>query len=156
MTFSGTDPTSGIASCTKTTYSGPDSGGTTVSGTCTDNAGNVSAPSTFNLKYDATPPSVNASPARAPDANGWYNHAVAVSFTGSDGTSGIDTCTSASYGGPDAAGATLSGTCTDKAVTTRRTGRSRSSTTRRRPFSRSRSRGRPTRPGGTTTRSRYP
>ncbi len=115
VTFSGSDPTSGIASCTQAAYSGPDSGSATVSGTCTDKAGNVSAPSTFNLKYDATPPSVNASPARPPDTNGWYNHAVGVSFAGSDATSGIDSCTSASYGGPDSAGATLSGTCTDKA-----------------------------------------
>ena len=115
VTFSGTDPMSGIASCTQTAYSGPDSGSATVTGTCTDKAGNVSAPSTFSLKYDSTPPSVSGSPARAPDAGGWYNHAVAVAFTGSDATSGIDTCSSASYGGPDAPGATLTGTCTDKA-----------------------------------------
>ncbi len=115
VTFAGSDPTSGIASCTKTTFSGPDNGSAVVTGTCTDVAGNVSAPSTFNLKFDATPPSVNANPARPPDANGWYNHPVGVSFTGSDATSGIDTCTSASYSGPDSAGATLSGTCTDKA-----------------------------------------
>jgi hypothetical protein len=115
VTFAGTDPTSGIASCTSSTYSGPDSGSATVSGTCTDNAGNASAASVYSFKYDATPPSVSASPARPPDANGWYNHAIAVAFTGSDATSGIDTCTSASYGGPDTAGATVTGTCTDKA-----------------------------------------
>jgi hypothetical protein len=115
VTFAGTDATSGIASCTQTTYNGPDSGSATVGGTCTDNAGNVSASSTFGLKYDSTPPSVSASPARPPDANGWYNHAVGVSFTGSDSTSGIDSCTASSYGGPDSAGATLTGTCTDKA-----------------------------------------
>jgi hypothetical protein len=115
ITFTGTDATSGIASCTQTSYSGPDSGGTTVTGTCTDVAGNVSAPSSFSLKYDATPPSVSANPARPPDANGWYNHAVGVSFTGSDSTSGIDSCNTATYSGPDAAGATVTGTCTDKA-----------------------------------------
>ncbi len=115
VTFTGTDATSGIASCTQTSYSGPDSGGATVSGTCTDVAGNVSAASSFNLKYDSTPPSVSGTPARAPDANGWYNHAVGIAFTGSDATSGIDSCTSANYGGPDAPGATVTGTCTDKA-----------------------------------------
>ncbi len=115
VTFTGSDPTSGIASCTQATYGGPDNGSAVVSGTCTDVAGNVSAASSFNVKYDATPPSVTATPARAPDANGWYNHAVAVAFTGSDSTSGIDSCSSASYGGPDSAGATLTGTCTDKA-----------------------------------------
>jgi hypothetical protein len=115
VTFTGTDATSGIASCTQTTYSGPDSGGAVVTGTCTDVAGNVSAPSMFNLKYDATPPSVTGAAARAPDSNGWYNHPVGVAFTGSDATSGINSCTSATYGGPDTPGATVSGTCTDNA-----------------------------------------
>jgi hypothetical protein len=115
VTFAGNDATSGIASCTQTTYSGPDSGSAAVTGTCTDNAGNVSDPFTYNLKYDSTPPSVTASAARPPDANGWYNHAVGVTFNGSDSTSGIDSCTSASYSGPDSSAATVQGTCTDKA-----------------------------------------
>jgi hypothetical protein len=115
VTFTGTDATSGIASCTSTSFSGPDSGSASVSGTCTDVAGNTSAPSSFALKYDATPPAVTPSPARPADANGWYTHAVSVAFPGSDPTSGIDSCTSASYGGPDAASATVQGSCTDKA-----------------------------------------
>src|SRR5205085_7342392 len=89
-----------------------------VSGTCRDVAGNVSAPFSFALKYDATPPSVNASPARDADAGGWYNHPVSVSFGGSDATSGVDACTSASYGGPDTSGTTISGNCNDKAGNT--------------------------------------
>ena len=115
VTFAGTDPTSGIASCTQTTYSGPDSGSAVVTGTCTDVAGNVSASSTFGLKFDSTPPSVTASPARPPDANGWYTHSIAATFAGTDSTSGIDSCTSATYAGPDTSSASLSGTCTDKA-----------------------------------------
>ena len=115
VSFTGSDATSGIASCTSTTFSGPDSGSASVSGTCTDVAGNTSAPSSYSLKYDATPPTVTPSPARPPDANGWYNHPVSVAFSGSDSTSGIDSCTSASYSGPDAAAATVQGTCTDKA-----------------------------------------
>src|SRR5581483_10807686 len=101
VAFSGSDATSGIASCQQVSYGGPDSGTASVSGTCTDVAGNVSAPAAFALKYDATPPGVSASPARDPDANGWYNHAVGVTFNGTDSTSGIDSCTSGSYGGPD-------------------------------------------------------
>jgi hypothetical protein len=115
VTFAGTDATSGIASCQQVAYNGPDGAGAGVSGTCRDVAGNVSAPSSFTLKYDATPPSVSPSPERGPDANGWYNHAVSVSFGGSDATSGLDSCTSASYGGPDTGSATLTGNCTDKA-----------------------------------------
>jgi hypothetical protein len=115
VSFSGSDPTSGIASCQQVSYSGPDSASAGASGTCRDNAGNVSSPFSYALKYDSTPPSVSPSAARAPDANGWYNHAVTVAFSGSDGISGVDSCTSASYGGPDASGASLSGSCSDKA-----------------------------------------
>src|SRR5262249_1832941 len=112
--FSGTDSLSGVASCTSATYGGPDNGSASVAGTCTDNAGN-SATTTFGFKYDGTPPNVNASPGRAPDANGWYNHPVAVAFAGTDATSGIASCTSATYSGPDDGGAGVSGSCSDAA-----------------------------------------
>jgi hypothetical protein len=115
VTASGSDATSGIASCTSVTYSGPDSDSASVTATCVDNAGNRSAPQTVALKYDATPPSVTAAPARPPDANGWYNHAVAVAFSGTDATSGIASCDTVSYDGPSSADATVTGTCRDQA-----------------------------------------
>lgn len=118
VTVTGSDATSGIASCSSVTYSGPDSASASVSGTCTDNAGNVSAPRVLSFPYDATPPAVSAAPARGPDAGGWYNHPVAVAFQGTDALSGIDTCTSASYGGPDDGAAAVGGTCRDKAGNT--------------------------------------
>jgi hypothetical protein len=55
--WAGTDATSGIAGCTALTYAGPD-GPATLSGTCRDNAGNVSAAVPFTLSYDATPPAL--------------------------------------------------------------------------------------------------
>jgi hypothetical protein len=115
---SGTDAMSGIASCTTVTYAGPDSSSASVSGTCTDNAGNVSAPMTLTFQYDATPPSVSATPGRAADAGGWYNHSVDVAFSATDAVSGVDTCTSASYSGPDNGSASVSGSCRDKAGNT--------------------------------------
>ena len=114
VTFSGTDGTSGIAACSTKTYSGPDNASATVSGSCTDNAGNVGA-SSLPLKYDATAPVTAASASRAADAKGWYNHPLTVSFAGSDVTSGIAGCSSASYSGPDNASASVAGSCTDKA-----------------------------------------
>jgi len=206
--FSGTDATSGIATCTSTTYSGPDSATATVSGTCTDKAGNVSAPATFTFTYgtdttaptttaalsgtkgnngyytsavtvtlaatdpdgisdvatttdtvdsgaaqaytapftvsgdgshpvtfsstdkagnaettktqtikiDATAPTnVVGTPDRGPDAGGYYNHPVTVTFAGKDATSGIATCTSATYSGPESATVSVPGSCTDTA-----------------------------------------
>jgi hypothetical protein len=67
------------------------------------------------ITLDKTPPAVGASPDRAPDANGWYNHALTVRFSGTDGTSGIDSCASVPYGGPDGATVSVSGGCRDKA-----------------------------------------
>jgi hypothetical protein len=109
---------SGIAGCTAPTYAGPDSSSATVSVTCTDNAGNVSAPKSVTFQYDATAPGVSPAPSRAPDSNGWYNHGVDVAFQGSDSVSGIDSCSSGSYAGPDNASASVSGTCSDKAGNT--------------------------------------
>jgi hypothetical protein len=66
--WSGTDATSGIASCTSTPYSGPDGTGISLTGTCKDKAGNVSAPVPFVFNYDATPPSFSDVTVRADDA----------------------------------------------------------------------------------------
>ena len=118
ITWSGSDATSGIASCTSTTYTGPDSASATATGTCTDKAGNTSTSTSFGFKYDDTLPSVSATPARGPDHSGWYNHPVGISWSGTDATSGIDSCTSLSYSGPDSANASASGSCTDKAGNT--------------------------------------
>jgi hypothetical protein len=67
------------------------------------------------LHIDKTAPSVGAVTARAPDYGGWFNHPVAVLFQGSDATSGVASCSSSTYSGPDAAGAVVSGTCQDVA-----------------------------------------
>ena len=70
----------------------------------------------LKIKRDATPPVVTGgAPARAADVDGWYNRAVGLTFAGSDLTSGIDSCTSTTYGGPDSATASVAGTCVDKA-----------------------------------------
>jgi large repetitive protein len=119
VTWNGSDATSGIASCpNSSTYSGPDSGAATPSATCTDQAGN-SASTTFPLKYDSTAPvASSAAPARPPDTNGWYNHQLAINWTGSDATSGPVTCTSLAYNGPDGSNIAPTGTCTDQAGNT--------------------------------------
>jgi hypothetical protein len=119
VTFVGSDATSGIASCTSVTYSGPDSGTASVGGVCKDKAGNTSNAAAFAIKYDSTPPTVTASPARAPDDNDWYSRPVQFTFTGTDATSGIASCAQpTNYAGPDNASATATGSCTDQAGNT--------------------------------------
>ncbi|MFL5981033.1 MAG: hypothetical protein ACJ74R_04920 [Gaiellaceae bacterium] len=110
ITFNGNDATSGLAGCSSTTYGGPDSGGASFSGTCTDQAGNTSSPASFGpIKYDATPPSVSISLSRGPDSGDWYNHPVEYSASGSDNLSGIASCSGGSVPGGSGGG------CTDNA-----------------------------------------
>jgi hypothetical protein len=51
----------------------------------------------------------------AANANGWHNANVTVSFSGSDGLSGIDVCSANVVLTAEGAGQSGSGTCTDKA-----------------------------------------
>jgi hypothetical protein len=113
INFNGTDATSGIASCSGPSYGGPDTASASFSGTCTDNAGNTSAPASFGpIRYDATPPSVGISLSRGPDVGDWYNHPVDFSASGSDNLSGIASCSSGTI--PGSSGAS----CTDAAGNT--------------------------------------
>ena len=115
VAFSGTDATSGLASCDRPTYAS-DSASAQVAGTCRDAAGNTSAPTSVALKYDGTAPTVTAAADRAPDGNGWYRKPLTVAFIGADAISGIQACTQpARYAGPDRAQARLTGTCRDQA-----------------------------------------
>jgi hypothetical protein len=67
VSWSGSDVTSGLASCRPPrAYSGPDTTGTMVSGSCTDKAGNSSVGG-FLVKYDTTPPSFRSLSLKALD-----------------------------------------------------------------------------------------
>jgi hypothetical protein len=99
------------------TVPGPTTGTTK---TCSATNGPPSSPLTTTakvfLKIDATPPTgLRPSFSRKPDYHGWYNHPVAIRWSGTDATSGIAGCSSVTYHGPDSGAATASGTCTDKA-----------------------------------------
>lgn len=114
--FSGNDQTSTIASCTAPlTYSGPDTTGHEITGTCRDKAGNQ-ASAAVELKYDATAPVVNRiAAARRADRYGWFNRPVKFALRGQDATAGIAACESPRYAGPNDPRASVSGTCRDRA-----------------------------------------
>lgn len=95
---------------------GEDTSGSTF--TCTVNYGGSFVGSSVTVRKDSSPPGVSASAARGPDANGWYTSPVAFSFTGDDGASGVASCTSGTYSGPDGAAAAVTGSCTDNAGNT--------------------------------------
>ena len=101
--------------CSAPSYGGPDTGGVSLSASCSDHAGN-SASGSVSLKYDATPPAVTASADRPADGAGWYRRALTVTFAGGDATSGIESCTApVRYAGPDRVNGLVAGTCRDHA-----------------------------------------
>src|SRR4029450_13156576 len=68
------------------------------------------------IGIDRTPPPLVAlTPNRPADYNGWFNPPVGLTFQAVDQTSGVASCSSTSYGGPDALGVGISGSCTDVA-----------------------------------------
>jgi hypothetical protein len=100
--------------CDTTVINGP-SPGTARTCTAWSEDGTTSV-TTRAIKIDANPPAgVSASISRAPDWHGWHNHPVTVTWSGQDAMSGIASCTSVTYSGPESAQATLKGGCTDVA-----------------------------------------
>jgi hypothetical protein len=114
--FAGSDLTSGVASCTATTYGGPDTDKADVQGTCTDRAGNTSAQFGYGLKYDETSPTVTAARTdRPPDHGNWFTAPVRLAVEAVDATSGLAECPIVTYGGPDSGAVSVTGTCRDRA-----------------------------------------
>jgi hypothetical protein len=67
------------------------------------------------IRIDKTAPSVSGGFARSPDWAGWFNHPVGFRFTGRDATSGVRSCSTGVYRGPQGAGVATRGTCRDVA-----------------------------------------
>ena len=101
--------------CSPTTISS-DTGGENITCSASYPGGTVSA--SVTVKKDSSPPGVTASASRGPDSGEWYTKAVGFSFTGDDGASGVASCTSATYSGPDGGAVSVSGSCTDNAGNT--------------------------------------
>jgi hypothetical protein len=116
------DPTSPIINeqgCDPTTITAdtPPSG-TVLTCTATsqvDASHTVSTTEHAVVSIDRVPPGAITAAPDTPDNGGWFNHPVQVSWAGTDGGSGIGSCTSTPYSGPDGTGISLTGGCKDRA-----------------------------------------
>ncbi len=84
--------------------------------TCSATSAGGTASNSVTIKRDTAGPTVQGTPDRVEDSHGWYNHLVAVTWSGSDAFSGLAGCDPVSqYDGPDSTAASVSGYCTDRA-----------------------------------------
>jgi hypothetical protein len=93
-----------------------DQGSTTY--TCTATSAGGTSTDSVTIKRDATAPTVTAAADRSADHNGWYNHALTVSFSGTDTANGSGNVTcdaGVNYSGPATSSHTISGSCADEA-----------------------------------------
>ncbi len=85
-----------------------------VTGTCTDVAGNTASAS-VTVNIDKTPPTITANASPAPNAAGWNNSAVTVTFTCADSLSGVATCPAQQVVSTPGANQIIQGTAVDAA-----------------------------------------
>ncbi|GAB3763044.1 hypothetical protein FB382_001317 [Nocardioides ginsengisegetis] len=109
---------SGVANVSPTTSTVSTEGTTTRTTTVTDNLGNSATSAPVTVKVDKTAPTITGSRSPAPNANGWNNSDVTVSFSPSDATSGVKAATSPVVLSSNGAGQSVTGSVTDNADNT--------------------------------------
>jgi hypothetical protein len=115
--FTATDSLSGVSAtpCSPVSIQlGSDGSDQLASSTCSDLAGNTSIVSSRPINIDTAPPTAVATISPAPNANGWNNSTVTVSFSGADGLggSGLASCSNPVILAVQGL-QTATGTCTD-------------------------------------------
>lgn len=123
VTFTCSDSGSGVASSTAPINVAGEGANQSVDGSCTDLAGNTANASFNAINIDRTapnPPSISLLP--LPNAAGWNNTSVLVSFASSGDSgavqSGVAGCSPAVLLSAETAGSMITGTCTDVAGNT--------------------------------------
>ena len=97
--------------CATTTITG-ETAGTTLTCSAANFAG-LFASTSVTVKIDLTAPTTTATASPAPNAAGWNNTNVTVTFAGADALSGVASCTSPVVLSNEGAGQSASGYCTD-------------------------------------------
>ena len=113
--FSCTDALSGVAACPGDAVVSSEGAGQSSSGTASDVAGNSSSATVGGINIDRTAPTIEGSRSPAANGNGWNNGAVTVSFSCSDGLSGVQSCAPSQTLAGEGAGQSATGSATDVA-----------------------------------------
>ena len=114
VTFTCSDALSGIATCPAPVIVSTEGAGQVITGTALDVAGN-SASTSVTINLDKTSPSIEPILSSSPNAAGWHNSDVTVSFICSDDESGIATCPDPAIVSTEGRDQIIAGTTTDKA-----------------------------------------
>jgi hypothetical protein len=112
--FDGADTLSGIDSVTQDKTLG-EGIGQSVTGTAVDAAGNSASTTVSGINVDETDPTLSGKPTTAPNANGWYNGDVPVTWTADDDRSGVASAPANSTITGEGVGLKDTATVTDKA-----------------------------------------
>ena len=119
VSFSGLDALSGVplGGCTPPIIVPGDGSNLSATGICADLAGNVGSTTITGIKIDSTSPVAVATPTPAPNADGWNNTDVTVSFDGTDALSGsgVVSCTPAAVLTTEGLHSGVQGFCSDVA-----------------------------------------
>jgi hypothetical protein len=120
ITWSCSDPVSGVVAESVTAVVDDEGADQSVTGTCTDGAGNTASVTEAGINIDTTAPITTfVSRAPAPNDHGWNNSEVVVTWSCSDdGGSGVISATVSDTVDIDGAGQEATGTCTDLAGNT--------------------------------------
>jgi DNA-binding beta-propeller fold protein YncE len=115
VNFTAADNTSGLRGLTGNTTLTAEAENQSATGIAVDNAGNVAYLVISNISIDRTPPTVTATRSPGPNAAGWNNGPVIVTFTGIDDLSGIVSCSDQVTLTSEGEGQSISGTMMDRA-----------------------------------------
>jgi hypothetical protein len=111
------DDVSGVAAETITKTLGMDGANQSLTGTCTDGAGNEASATETNINIDKTAPGTTFV-SRNPEGDGWTNQDVVVTWSCTDALSGAEDASVTKTVSTEGANQTATGTCTDLAGNT--------------------------------------
>ena len=114
VSFTCTPSNSPITSCPSTQVVSTEGANQIITGTETDAAGNSNT-AKVTLNIGKTPPTIVPVISPAPNASGWNNSSVKVSFTCTSGTAPLATCPASQTVSTEGASQIVSGTVTDVA-----------------------------------------